>query len=152
MQPADNVVVRLPARLPKYGDELVPAGEYGAVLVGSETWARCHGWAPRVVLVFVIADAGHMGVAIPGYYRVSRLDGKPRRNGRFVIGGSTRPRLYRDLARMLGRRPEKPLTQIPGEVFGRAYRIVVRDVEIDQDKHPLGAAAYSIVDWVKGAE
>jgi hypothetical protein len=143
---ANSNVVALPTALPKYGDAHVPAGEYDAALAGFETWQRCHGWAPRVVMVFTIAVGKHYGVAIPGYYRASRLEGKPRRNGGFLIG--TRSRLYRDLARMLGRLP--PKNMVPVEDLHGLYTIVVRDAENDRDGHPLGAAAYSVVDWVKG--
>jgi hypothetical protein len=139
-------VVALARPLPKYGDALVPAGEYDAALAGVETWQRCHGWAPRVVMVFTIAVGKHYGVAVPGYYGVSRLEGRPRRNGGFVLG--TRARLYRDLARMLGHLP--PKICVPVDDLHGLYTIVVRDAETDQDGRPLGAAAYSVVDWVKG--
>jgi hypothetical protein len=144
---AESNVVSLPKRLPTYGDAHVLAGEYDAVLSGVETWARCHGWAPRCVLVFTIADADHLGVSIPGYYRVLRLFGKPRRNGQFKIGA--RSRLHRDLTRMIGYRSQ-PLDRVPVECMNKLYRIVVRDVTKDQDEHPLGAGIYSVLDWVKG--
>jgi hypothetical protein len=132
--------------LPTYGDAHIPPGEYDAALAGYETWARCHGWAPRVVLVFTIVGAEHFGVAIPGYYRVLRLEGKPRRNGGFLIG--TRSDLYRDLGRMLGRRP--PTDCIPLQEMRCVYRVVVRDTETDQKGRPLDAIKYSVVDWVVG--
>jgi hypothetical protein len=138
----------MPAKLPRYGDAFVPAGEYSAILVGYETWARYHGWTPRVVLVFTLVDAGFLGVSIPGYYKALRRVGKPRRNGHYLIG--TRSRLYRDLARMLGRRP--PLDHVPEEALDRAYRVVVRDVVNDLKLHPLGAAKYSVIDWVIGRD
>jgi hypothetical protein len=143
---ADSNVVALPSRLPNHGDAHIPAGEYDAALAGYETWQRCHGWAPRVVLVFTIVDGKHFGVAVPGYYRVTRLQGKPRRNGGFAIG--SRSRLYRDLARMLGHRP--PTDCLPLEDLRAIYTIVVRDAATDRDGHPLGAAAYTVVDWIKG--
>ena len=144
---ATEKVVALPSRLPKYGDAHVPAGEYAAGLAGCETWQRCHGWAPRLVLVFTIMDGNHFGVAIPGFYRVARLTGSPRRNGQFVIG--TKSRLYRDLARMLGRKP--PTTSVPVEELERTvYSVIVRDVTTDSDEHPLAGARYSVVDWVRG--
>ncbi|HEX7082025.1 MAG TPA: hypothetical protein VF329_13520 [Gammaproteobacteria bacterium] len=141
----DNVVA-LPRRLPRYGEARVEPGEYVARLAGCETWARCHGWTPRCVLVWTITDAEAFGVHVPGYYRVVKLQGGPRRNGRFVIG--SRSRLYRDLARMLNRRP--PTDRIPLEEVTGLYSIVVRDVTTDRDSHPIGAAAYSVVDWVRG--
>jgi hypothetical protein len=138
-------VIKLPQRV-RYAETLIAAGDYDAILVSAETWARCHGWAPRVVLLFTISDAGNVGVTVAGYYRVGRLEGKPRRNGRFMIG--SRSRLYRDLARMLGRRP--PTDRVPHDVVGKLYRVTVRVTSTDRDGHPLGAAAYSVIDWVQG--
>lgn len=142
---ADNVV-SLPRRLPQYGEARITPGEYVAKLAGSETWSRCHKWAPRCVLVWTITDAEHFGIAIPAYYRVNKLHGGPRRNGRFQIGSKSR--LYRDLARMLNRLP--PTDRIPLDELQGLYTVVVRDVTIDSDSRPLSAAAYSVVDWVRG--
>lgn len=140
-------VTELPRRLPQYGDAHVPPGEYAARFVGCETWARIHGWAPRVVLVFALVDPGYVGTIVPGFYRVVRLHGKPRRNGRFAIG--SRSRLWRDLTRMLDRRA--PTDRVPVEALtDRLYSIMLRDVETDCDEHPLGTGKYSAVDWIKG--
>jgi hypothetical protein len=98
-------------------------------------------------MVWSIVTMGYVGVAIPAYYRVARLDGRPRRNGRFLVG--TRSRLYRDLARMLMRRP--PRDGVPlDELVERLYCVVVRDVETDRDDHPIGGAVYSVIDWIQG--
>ncbi len=136
-----------PRRLPAYGDAHIPPGEYNAYVVGVETWAHCRNWEPRVVVLWAIADAGFMGTVVPAYYRVLSLSGRPRRNGRFKVG--TKSRLYRELARMLNRRP--PVDHVPiDEVTDRLYRIVVRDAKHDMEQRPLGCAIYSVVEWVKG--
>ncbi len=139
-------VVTLPRRLPRYGEARIPPGEYVAALAGCETWSRCHQWAPRCVLVWTITDGEHFGVAIPAFYRVAKLQGGPRRNGRFQIG--TKSRLYRDLARMLNRLP--PTDRIPLDELSGLFNVVVRDVTTDQENRPLSAAVYSVVDWVRG--
>ena len=141
--PADSVV-SLPRRLPKYGEAHVPAGEYEAVLAGYETWSRFKGWPPRVVMVWRLVEPA--GVVIPGYYRVTKLHGGPRRNGRFEIGRKSR--LYRDLARMLNTNP--PTDRIPLDEIHGVYSIVVRDVTQDSENRPLATAVYSVVDWVRG--
>jgi hypothetical protein len=143
---ANSNVVALPTALPTYGDAHIPPGEYDARVVGYETWARCRGWEPRVVIVWSIVTMGYVGVVIPSFYRVLALSGRARRDGMFRVG--TRSRLYRDLGRMMFRRP--PTNFIPEEVKQRLYRVAVRDVDVDQYQHDLGAVRYSVVDYVIG--
>jgi hypothetical protein len=140
-------VITLPATLPKYGDAHIPASQYDAHVVGYETWARFRGWSPRVVVVWSIVTMGYVGTIVPAYYAVTSISGRPRREGMFKIG--TRSRLYRDMGRMMFRRP--PLEYIPlDDVVGNLYVVHVRDVDVDQFQHDLGAVRYSVVDHVVG--
>ncbi len=139
-------VVALPKRLPRYGDEHIAAGKHEAAFLGYETWARRR-WDPRVVMLWQIMTMGSFGVVIPGYYRALSITGRPRRNGRFRVG--TRSRLYRDLARMMDRRPAVDFIPVD-DLVTNTYNIVVRDVTTGQDKHDLGVGVYSVIEWVEG--
>jgi len=142
-------VIELPRRgpLPPYGDAHISPGTYQACFIGYETWARCRGWDPRVVAVWRITEMGqYFDTVIPTYYRVLSISGKPRRNGRFRIG--TRSRLFRDMGRMMYRRP--PIDHIPDVLSNYLYVVNVRDVERDQYQHRLGSTKYSVVEHVSG--
>ena len=62
---------------------LVPDGRYHFKLVYHETAYMFS--SPRVTFLMTILDCGEFnGIALPRYYNVDRLVGKPRKNGRFV--------------------------------------------------------------------
>ena len=50
---------------------------------------------------------------------------------------------------MMDRRPAVDFIPVD-DLVTNTYNIVVRDVTTGQDQHALGAAVYSIVEWVEG--
>lgn len=130
----------------------VPDGDYDACVIGAETWQRRAkmGWAPRLCVRWRIVEMGqHMGIVIPAWYRVLRVDGRRR------YRVAARARLQMDLAVMLGRRP--PTDRYPlSDVTDHVYRVRTRTVTDTADDYGAGtrelpeAMRYSVVQHVLG--
>jgi hypothetical protein len=148
MTAVDNKVVELPRRHHRYADALVNAGHYDARLVDAETAVFFFGKSPRVILWFQITTFGPAFEAVLPAYYAAKLNGKPRRNGKFTIG--LKSRLARDLAAMLGRRP--PLDYVPiDELVNTMFTINVVTVANDSTQHEIpNGARYSKVERVLG--
>ncbi len=68
---------------------LIPDGEYTAAYLKHETWIY-KGKQPKLTITFAIQDFGEFYLkSICAHYNLSRLKGKPRRNGHFTTGWSS---------------------------------------------------------------
>lgn len=128
----------------------VPDGYYDACVISAETWQRrSHmGWAPRLHVRWRLVEPGYMGIVIPAWYRLLRVDGRRR------YRVAARARLQMDLAAMLGRRP--PTDRYPlDDVRTHVYRVRTRTVttmsaDYARPTELHEAMRYSIVHYVIG--
>lgn len=144
---SDNVArLRVPAA--KHDYDLVPAGVYEAVYATDYTGHYFRN-APKLVVLWRLADADHLGAIIPAYYAVPAVIGKPRRHGRYAAVGRG-SKLARDIAALLGRRPHRLDGPFPADdVRGRLYRVEVVTVDRDFRQRPLPkGACYSRIERV----
>jgi hypothetical protein len=101
----------------------VPDRDYDACVVSAETWERrsAKGWGPRLCVRWRLVEPGHMGIVIPAWYRLLRVDGRRR----YLV--AARARLQMDLATMLSRLP--PTDRYPlDDVRTHVYRVRTRTV------------------------
>jgi hypothetical protein len=123
---------------------LLPPGRYRVLFDHWQTimlFAR----APKLALWFVISEPGEaFGKRIAKFYNVSRVVGRPGRNGRFRVG--KRSHLVKDFYRLLPDRVQR-LDRLPISAFGQSELVAeVRTVESDfqQSKLPQ-ALTYSVI-------
>ena len=71
-------------------DDLLPLarpGYHDLVLEGFETALMFQGKAPKLIMYFKIVSMGKdFEKVLPRYYNVSRVIGKPQKEGRFIVG------------------------------------------------------------------
>lgn len=129
---------------------LIPDGEYEVILESFCTW-NFMGRQPKIMLEFRIVSPGEFfGLRVPGYYNVSKLIGKPGRNGRFKV--AKRSNFVRDFARVF---PDFTFTRFDRMPMSKLFGIVlvtnVKTVKngFDQRRIPE-SVQYSIVNQLNG--
>lgn len=126
---------------------LVAPGEY---LAGFDTWQTVimfGGRSAKVVLTFALLEP-HVGIRLEKFYNVKRLTGKPRKRGRFVVGGSSD--LARDFVNLTGRRDSRLSRFALSDLQGHVYRVRARTVTRDSRQRELPPALqYSVISTVE---
>ena len=127
---------------------LLPDGKYDAAYSHHETW-KYLGKAPKVTFWFKVVTLGeYFGTLLPRHFNVSRIIGKPARNGRFKAGRSSDFLLeYCSLfPRKISRLDRIPLSLLENEVIIISTRTVTNNRE--QRKLP-DVLQYSVIDhWL----
>lgn len=124
---------------------LVTPGQYLAAFDVWHTVLMFGGRSAKVVIQFALLDPP-IGTKLEMFCNVKRLIGKPRKRGRFVVGGSSK--LARDFVRITGRKKRLDRFAL-SDWQGRAFRVIVRTVTRDAEQHAIpDALQYSVISTV----
>lgn len=144
-EPHDDYACVVEVELP-----LLKPGTYEAAFDTWETLRLFGGRAQKLVLWFIVLDAGHMGARLPRYYNVKQIIGKPRRRGQFKSGPKSA--FLRDYYRLHGLPQRKDRISV-SRFSNQRYRIKIRTVKEGADQQGIHEGLqYSVIEQIEVAK